>query len=315
MTRYSCSESWTTRSSADSISLRGRWTCVAKRFRAAGDRRCTFQLNFERRSGRKPRPCASTNAKHGGSEWGFSRRIGPVSKSPVARVRISSPRLARTQPTPGSTLSRRRPAQRRVAEDRQRRAQRDGRIFRAVTRVRARGFEVEQVTEFPTALRIGCVSPIGRWSGSLGSLDQLAASICIRRLPWRRALFLVVASDGSVAGYFLVRARVYEEGARRRLRNLHLASLQDWAAFDPALRFEHIVLLAIRELLRWRVDAIEVCVPVDETSPGLRKLGFVRAGSMFTFVKPAEGSALSAPEFATPGAWRLRPAEGDSFFS
>jgi len=191
-----------------------------------------------------------------------------------------------------------------------------GGIVRASARARARGFEVEEVSEFPESLedRLGSSDRPVAGHRSAAWINWLLRS-AFEDAPTRRGLFLIVAADGTVAGYFLARARVYEEATQRQLRNLHLASLQDWAAFDPALRFEHIVLLAARELLRWKVEMIEVYVPDDETIGDLRKLGFARAGSMFTFVRADEASPLSASEFAAPSAWRLRPGDGESFFS
>jgi hypothetical protein len=191
-----------------------------------------------------------------------------------------------------------------------------GAVLRAQIRIRARAFEVTEVIECPQTLasRLGMPSRQVAGHRSEAWINWLLHS-SFDEPPSRRALFSIVDADGDIVGYFLIRARTYEVVTQREFRNIHLGSLQDWAAFDPALRFEHVVLLATRELFRWKVDAVEVCVPDDESSAGLGRLGFVRAGSMFIFVKGSAESPLGAERFATPDAWCLRPAEGDNFFS
>jgi hypothetical protein len=191
-----------------------------------------------------------------------------------------------------------------------------GAMLGAWIRGRVRAFDVEQIAEFPaplaTAVPVADRPVAGHRSPAW--INWLLRSK-FDEAPSRRGLFSVVGSGGEIVGYFLIRARTYASATRRDLRNIHLGSLQDWAAFDPALRFEHIALLAVRELYRWKVDAVEVCVPDDESGAGLRRLGFVRVGSMFIQVNAARESPLTAPRFGTTKAWRLRPAEGDNFFS
>jgi hypothetical protein len=189
-----------------------------------------------------------------------------------------------------------------------------GSLLSAWTRLRVREFETQEMAEFPEALASRLPLCDRRIVGhrSAAWINWLLRS-SFDEPPSRRALFSVVGRDGHAAGYFLVRARRYDVLTDRNLRNLHLGSLQDWAAFDPTLRFEHITLLAARELFKWNVDAVEVCVPHDQSSAGLARLGFVRVGSMYTLVNVSQKSPLS--HLAKSEAWRLRPAEGDNFFS
>jgi len=189
-----------------------------------------------------------------------------------------------------------------------------GALLSGWARLRLRGFEVEELDEFPEAFTSRIPLHGRRVSGhrSAAWINWLLRS-SFDEPPSRRGLFGIAGRDGQAAGYFLVRARPYELKTERKFRDLHLGSLQDWAAFDPALRFEHIALLAAQELFKWKVDAVEVCVPHDETSGGLSRLGFVHVGSMYILVNVSEESRLSS--LTTPDAWRLRPAEGDNFFS
>lgn len=191
-----------------------------------------------------------------------------------------------------------------------------GAMLGAWIRRRTRPFGAEQVAEFPAALATAVPVSSRAVAGhrSPAWINWLLRST-FDEPPSRRGLFSVVGPGGDVVGYFLIRARTYATATQRDLRDIHLGSLQDWASFDPALRFEHIALLAVREFFRWGVDAVEVCVPDDEAAAGLRKLGFVRIGSMFIQVNAGRESPLSAPRFRDPQAWRLRPAEGDNFFS
>ena len=187
-------------------------------------------------------------------------------------------------------------------------------LLSAWTGMRVRAFEAEEIAEFPDALesqlRQADRAVLGHRSAAW--INWLLRS-SFDEPPSRRALFSVVGKDGHAAGYFLVRARRYELLTERKLKNLELGSLQDWAAFDRALRFEDIALLAARALLKWNVDAVEVCVPHDQSGRGLARLGFVRVGSMFILVNASGESPLS--HVVERDAWRLRPAEGDNFFS
>ena len=189
-----------------------------------------------------------------------------------------------------------------------------GTLLSAWTRLRLREFEADEIPEATEAIasRLPFRDRAVVGHRSAAWMDWLLRS-SFYEPPARRALFGVVGTDGQPAGYFLVRARTYEVVTEREFRNLHLGSLQDWAAFDPSLRFEHIALLAARELFKWNVDAVEICVPPDQSSAALARLGFVHVGSMYMLVNVSAGSPLR--HLAEREAWRLRPAEGDNFFS
>ena len=191
-----------------------------------------------------------------------------------------------------------------------------GVAVRPWARHRVRRFEAQQVSEFPIGLapRLRVSSRAVSGHRSAAWINWLLHSHFDEQSS-RRALFTITDPNDETLGYFLVRARRYEVITERSFRNLYLGSLQDWAAFDPTLTLEHITLLAVQELAKWDVDAVEVFVPEDESSAGLRRLGFMRAGSMYVLVNGSNESPLSSPELATPKAWRVRPAEGESFFS
>jgi hypothetical protein len=132
----------------------------------------------------------------------------------------------------------------------------------------------------------------------------------------RSGLFLIRDDDGEVLGYFVVKSRFYAVASERQLPNVTLGSLQDWMIFDPArLAVPQLVLLAVRTLLRWGPDAIEVCIADPDAGAHLRRWGFPRAGALRLVVRPSRTSPLRDERYGRAENWRLRPAEGDNFFS
>jgi len=126
----------------------------------------------------------------------------------------------------------------------------------------------------------------------------------------RRELRLVRSAGGDVLGYLVVKARRYSGVTRWQVENLYLGSLVDWQVFEPrALSFEQLVRLAVEALDGWGVDAIEVCLPPGEHAR-LLPLGFVPAGAQHVVCR-RQGQDLPSD----PGAWTLRPGEGDHAFS
>jgi hypothetical protein len=132
----------------------------------------------------------------------------------------------------------------------------------------------------------------------------------------RSGLFLIRGDDDAVLGYFVVKSRFYAVASERELPNVTLGSLQDWMIFDPRrLTVPQVVLLAVRALVRWDPDAIEVCIADPYAGAHLRRWGFPRAGDLRLVVRASRTSPLREERFGRPENWRLRPAEGDNFFS
>lgn len=146
-------------------------------------------------------------------------------------------------------------------------------------------------------------------------LDWLLANSFQDDARARSALVVLTMPDGVVAGYALLKVRFYPTATHRGFRDLLLGSLQDWGIFEPrAVAMLDIVLLAVRELGRMGVDAVEACLPADETPGAMRALGFVRVGAMTSVLRASAASPLHDPALQRPEAWRLRPADGDNFF-
>lgn len=148
----------------------------------------------------------------------------------------------------------------------------------------------------------------------------------------RNANLLVLVERGSGAGatpvgYAVCKVRHYDFATHRRLPNLALGSIQDWAVFPgapgaggAALSWAGLFLLASRALIRVGADAVDLCVD-DSHGEGaraaraLRRVGFLPVGFTHLLWKPAKDSPLADPRFARADAWRLRPGDGDTFFT
>jgi hypothetical protein len=135
----------------------------------------------------------------------------------------------------------------------------------------------------------------------------------------RNAVMLVRDAAGRPAGYAMIKARHYEHATHRRLPDLLLGSVQDWMGFGGGVGSLALIVLAARELARMGVDAVEVCVDAAGEDAGaagaLRRMGFLGVGEFCSFLRPTRGAWLAGERFATSAGWRLRPADGDNFFT
>ena len=182
----------------------------------------------------------------------------------------------------------------------------------------ARGLEAEAVETFPIELE--------------PHLQERRAPLAMHRsaawLDWivresfgdgddhRRALYLVRDRHGEVVAYFLIKARRYSGVTEWGFENLDLGSLIDWAIFEPKrVGLQQLVFLALGELTRWRVDAMEVCVPPDAGALRLGRFGFRRVREQHIVVRASAGGVLARPESQQIERWSVRPAEGDHAFS
>ena len=120
---------------------------------------------------------------------------------------------------------------------------------------------------------------------------------------------------GQVVAYFLVKARPYTGVTEWGFENLDLGSLIDWGIFEPRLvGLQQLVFLALGELTRWRVDAMEVCVPPDAGAPRLGRFGFKRMREQHVMVYANAGSVLARPESRQVSRWSGPPGRGRSCF-
>jgi len=129
----------------------------------------------------------------------------------------------------------------------------------------------------------------------------------------RRKLFLVYDRAGKIVAYFLVKARFFETATHRNYRNLLLGSIADWMVLEKgAISMKQILLLAMNELNKMDVDAVEFCTADPELARAPRWLGFVRVGSLNFMYRAAPKSVLADPDLAKLDRWWIRPGDGDN---
>jgi len=149
-------------------------------------------------------------------------------------------------------------------------------------------------------------------------------------VPTRRTgLFLVrrIGSPGgseAIAGYILTKQRHFDDVTQRHVKDVTIAAVQDWMSFDPdALPEHHLLALAISAALTpapqvisgSTADAVEICTNTPAEQRALRRWGLVAMGQLNFLCKPARGAALTDEKWRDPTNWRLRPAEGDNFWT
>jgi hypothetical protein len=188
----------------------------------------------------------------------------------------------------------------------------------ALRRVRASGLSCEPVARMGAELDDALARPDRPVAAHRSSawVNWLLGNSFHAESQAQRGLFYILDRHERVAAYFVVKCRFYEEASQQGFRNVLLGSLQDWLVLDRArVDLSHVLLFAFERLSAWDVDAIEVCVPDDEAGTPLARLGFVRVGELHVFVQAAGANPLASPAYRDAAAWRLRPAEGDNFFS
>jgi hypothetical protein len=188
----------------------------------------------------------------------------------------------------------------------------------ALRRLRAVGLRCEQVDRMGSELDEALARPDRPVAAHRSSawVNWLVGNSFHAEPQSRRGLFYIRDEDERVVAYFLAKCRLYEAASHHGFRNVLLGSLQDWLVLDSSrVDLERILLFAVERLSAWNVDAIEVCLPEDEAATPLARLGFARVGELHVLVGASSKSPLAAPAYREAGAWRLRPAEGDNFFS
>ncbi len=196
----------------------------------------------------------------------------------------------------------------------------------SVIHARANGLRLERHEALPEDLAPAVARGVG--SGPAFARDKAWVDWVARHAldaTEQIAKSLVVVRDGSGdgVGYFIAKCRFYESATQRQLKNLLLASVQDWMTFDTArLPEATLVLLAARyaaglspQAHPRRPDAVEVCTRDSALARRLRTLGFAPAGLLHLLYKASSASPLSAIGPDQGDRWRTRPGEGDNAFA
>ncbi|MBT3810216.1 MAG: hypothetical protein HOF99_12020 [Rhodospirillaceae bacterium] len=144
-------------------------------------------------------------------------------------------------------------------------------------------------------------------------------------VPTRRTNLHLVRRKGTVeiSGYILTKQRHFDDVTQRHVKDVTIAAVQDWMSFDDALPEHHLLALAINaaltpapEVIRGSTaDAVEICTADPAEQRALRRWGLVGMGQLNFLCKPARGADLADDKWRDPANWRLRPAEGDNFWT
>ena len=133
---------------------------------------------------------------------------------------------------------------------------------------------------------------------------------------FKKDVFIVRDRDNKLAGYFLIKQTFYDVASQKGLKNLMLASIQDWKVFDKSMINEFdLIILSINQIFKWNADAIEVCSNNARLLLALRWIGLIRAGKLSIFIKPSRKSTLSFKNSSLQTILNVRPVEGDNFFT
>jgi hypothetical protein len=191
--------------------------------------------------------------------------------------------------------------------------------------LRVLGFGVAMMTKFVTrGLRIERIERMPEsLEPCLQRIDKPA--YCHRSTAWLNwvilatpggnpLLYLVKDRRGVPVGYFLITHHYHEHGGGGRWKNFVLGSVKDWMTFNPRTVTEtQLVLLAVSQLMRRKLDAIDVCVAEPEVGNVLRRCGLREIGGMHFTFRPLPNTVLAQAKYHNIGAWRFRPVDGDYF--
>lgn len=186
-------------------------------------------------------------------------------------------------------------------------------LVRLALGIRSAGYRVEAVDELPAELD----SQLRDADGGLRthrSVDWVNWAMRSGPQRNRRQLYLVKAADDRPVGYFMTGLLHHEEADGGRIRDITLASLRDWMSFGNSdLDETGVLLLGLQTLLGAKADAIELCVPEQDSGRSLRRLGLLQKGALHMVMRfPPNTPGLPDGELSGDN-FRFRPADGDGF--
>jgi hypothetical protein len=190
-------------------------------------------------------------------------------------------------------------------------------LLRPYVRRQTRGLIVEEVDSAPSRLDPLLVRRTERVVShrSAAWINWLLGAVDPAHRENQR-LFLVSTSGREPVGYFLIRRQFHAVTGSYGFPNVCLGSLKDWCVLDPAATDTvRIMLLALRELMGWGVDAAEICVRSDDEGRALRRLGLARLGDLHLVFSAPPGNPLEDARLHRSERWWVTAAEGDNFYN
>jgi hypothetical protein len=115
----------------------------------------------------------------------------------------------------------------------------------------------------------------------------------------------------------MYKIRFHETASQQGYRNLLLGSLMEWQSSDQKkLSHATLALLAIMEMRKERVDAVEICTDENAMIRSLRKFMLLCVGELSFVIRATESSPMRKHAgWDSQNNWRLRPSEGDNGLS
>lgn len=155
---------------------------------------------------------------------------------------------------------------------------------------------------------------------------------CVRTVEWlnwqlkggfsggprsRQKLFIVKDRQQGVVGFFMYKVRFHETASHHGYKNLTLGSLMEWQSVDTRkITPATLALMAVMEMNRDGVDAVEVCTDDEDMGRSLKRALFQRVGDLSFVIRATENSPLRKHAgWDQQANWRLRPIEGDNGLS
>lgn len=133
----------------------------------------------------------------------------------------------------------------------------------------------------------------------------------------KQKLYVIKALSGQLLGFFMYKMRFHPTASHQGYKNLLLGSLMEWQSSDQQkLSHVTIALLAILEMQKEGVDAVEICTDEKAMISSLRKLMLCIVGELSFVIRATENSPLRKHTgWDIQKNWRLRPSEGDNGLS
>jgi len=192
-------------------------------------------------------------------------------------------------------------------------------VFKAIVRFRTRGLVVEKAVQADdqVARLINQDSHLFACEHSATWLNWQLNYRFTEDYRGEQKLFVVRDKDRRLMGFFMYKVRFHETASQRGYKNLLLGSLMEWQSADPhVVSHATLALMAVLEMRKDGVDAVEVCTDDEPMLSDLRKMLFPQVGDLSFVLRATEASPLRQCEgWDNQKNWRLRPCEGDNGLS
>ncbi len=179
------------------------------------------------------------------------------------------------------------------------------------------GYELVPAERMPEELAAKFPVPEGAAAHRSPAWINWLLSTEFNDVPTRKTALHLVHRNNSdeIAGYVLTKQRHFDDVTQRHVKDVTIASVQDWMSFDAALPEPQLLALGIAAAAQTSPDAVEVCTADPTEQRAMRRRGLLGMGQLNFLCKPTRSTALADDKWRDVENWRLRPAEGDNFWT